>query len=89
MMKKCLVITIETSVVIDEDPRAAVARYQDALKDGFVSAYLMKILIIGAAGVGKTHLMHMLFNEPPPDVRQSTPVMERPVQAILTLLKNN
>ena len=33
--------------------------------------------------------MHMLFNEPPPDVRQSTPVMERPVQAILTLLKNN
>ena len=32
---------------------------------------------------------HMLFNESPPDVRQSTPVMERPVQAILTLLKNN
>ena len=89
MMKKCLVIATETAVVIDEDPRAAVARYQDALKDGFVSAYLMKILIIGAAGVGKTHLMHMLFNEPPPDVRQSTPVMERPVQAILTLLKNN
>ena len=81
--------TLATSDKINEDPRVVLARYGDALKDGFVSAYLMKILIIGAAGVGKTHLMHMLFNEPPPDVRQTTPVMERPVQAILTLLKNN
>ena len=76
-------------MTIDEDPRAAVVRYQDALKEGYVLASFVKILIIGAAGVGKTHLLHLLFNEPPPDVRQSTPVMERPVQAILTLLKEN
>ena len=86
---ECLAIVLESGVTIDEDPRAAVVRYQDALKEGYVLATFVKILIIGAAGVGKTHLLHLLFNEPPPDVRQSTPVMERPVQAILTLLKKN
>ena len=34
-----------------EDPRAAHQRYKDALKDGSVTAKVMKILIIGAAGV--------------------------------------
>ena len=72
-----------------EDPRAAHLRYQLALEDGFVSAYFMKILIVGAAGVGKTHLLNLLLNEPPPGVRKSTPVMERPVQAIQTMLKDN
>eukprot|EP00731_Ephydatia_muelleri_P024053 Em0016g324a len=82
-------VKIETGVAVDEDPRAAVARYQDALKDGYVLASFVKILIIGAAGVGKTHLLRLLFGESPPAVRQSTPVMERPVQTILTLLKEN
>ena len=49
----------------------------------------MKILIIGSAGVGKTHLFHLLSNTPPPDVRQSTPVMKRPVQVIQTTLKSS
>ena len=49
----------------------------------------MKILIIGAAGAGKTHLFHLLLNKSPPDVRHSTPVMEKPVQVIQTALKNN
>ena len=49
----------------------------------------MKILIVGAAGVGKTHLFHLLSNTPPPDVRQSTPVMKRPVQVIQTTLKSS
>ena len=46
-------------------------------------------MIIGAAGVGKTHLFHLLSNTPPPDVRQSTPVMKRPVQVIQTTLKSS
>ena len=49
----------------------------------------MKILIIGSAGVGKTHLFHLLSNTPPPGVRQSTPVMKRPVQVIQTTLKSS
>ena len=49
----------------------------------------MKILIIGAAGVGKTHLFHLLLNQEPPEVRHSTPVMEKPVQVIQTALRSN
>ena len=84
-----MAIFTDSCVTVQEDPRAAVERYENALKDGYISASFVKILIIGAAGVGKTHLLHMLFNDPPPDIRQSTPVMERPVQAILTVLKTN
>ena len=84
-----LTTATETATTIQEDPRAAHQRYKDALKDGFVSAHLMKILIVGSAGVGKTHLFHLLSNTPPPDVRQSTPVMKRPVQVIHTTLKSS
>ena len=79
----------ETATTIQEDPRAAHQRYKDALKDGFVSAKVMKILIIGAAGVGKTHLFHLLLNGAPPEVRHSTPVMEKPVLVIQTALRSN
>lgn len=82
-------ILIETHTTIPEDPRAVHKRYKDALADGSVSAKVMKILIIGAAGVGKTHLLHLLLNEPPPNVRHSTPVMDKPVQVIQTALKNS
>ena len=44
----------------------------------------MKILVIGAAGVGKTHLFRLLLNQAPPEIRHSTPVMEKPVQVIQT-----
>ena len=46
-------------------------------------------MIIGAAGVGKTHLLHLLLNKQPPNVRHSTPVMERPIQVIQTTLKHS
>ena len=86
---KFLLIITGGAYTIQEDPRAALQRYKNALKDGFVSANIIKILIIGAAGVGKTHLLHLLLNKPPPDVRHSTPVMERPIQVIQTTLKHS
>ena len=82
-----IIFPTETERKIEEDPRATYKRYLDALKEGSVSAYLFKILIVGAAGVGKTHLLHLLFNEEPPKVRHSTDLMERPMQTILTALK--
>ena len=84
-----VILIMVTKKRVAEDPRKAVRRYKQALKNGFVSAYPMKVLIIGAAGVGKTHLLHLLFNEPPPDVRRSTSLMERPVLAIQTVLKDS
>ena len=86
---KFLLIITGGAYKIQEDPRAALQRYRNALKDGFVSANIMKILIIGAAGVGKTHLLHLLLNEQPPNVRHSTPVMQRPIQVIQTTLKHS
>eukprot|EP00731_Ephydatia_muelleri_P015447 Em0008g1167a len=82
-------VNMETATTIQEDPRAAHQRYKDALKDGSVSAKVMKILIIGAAGVGKTHLFHLLLNQAPPEIRHSTPVMEKPVQVVQTALISN
>ena len=86
---KFLLIITGGAYKIQEDPRAALQRYKNALKDGFVSANIMKILIIGAAGVGKTHLLHLLLNKQPPTVRHSTPVMERPIQVMQTTLKHS
>ena len=42
----------------------------------------MKCLFIGAAGVGKTHLIYLLFGWPPPSLRCSTGVAERAIRAI-------
>ena len=42
----------------------------------------MVCLLVGVAGAGKTHTKHLLFRKPPPEVRGSTPLAVRPVQAI-------
>ena len=41
-----------------------------------------KCLILGAAGVGKTHLKHLLLKKDPPDKRVSTGLADNPVRAI-------
>ena len=43
---------------------------------------VIKCLIIGAAGVGKTHLKHLLFGTDPPKQRVSTGLAENPVRAM-------
>ena len=39
-------------------------------------------LFVGVAGAGKTHTKHLLFGWAPPEIRNSTPLAARPVQAI-------
>ena len=41
-----------------------------------------KCLIVGAAGVGKTHIKHLLLKKDPPEQRVSTGLADNPVRAI-------
>lgn len=55
------------------------------MKDGHVKSYSTVALFVGAAGSGKTCSKHVLLNEKPPELRVSTPLVERPVKAIKIL----
>ena len=52
------------------------------MKDGFVTLKINNVLLFGVAGSGKTCLKLMLTNQPPPQQRESTPLMEKPVRVI-------
>ena len=56
--------------------------YDEALAKGYVETSVIKCLIIGAAGVGKTHLKHLLFGTDPPKKRVSTGLADNPVRAM-------
>eukprot|EP00731_Ephydatia_muelleri_P038624 Em0834g1a len=66
--------------------------YEEAMTKGYVETSVTKCLILGAAGVGKTHLKHLLLKKDPPQQRVSTGLADNPVRAIsftgwLALLK--
>ena len=52
------------------------------MEDGFVVATIIKILIIGSPGVGKTGVRQLLLGMPPPEKRSSTPLAIGASQAI-------
>ena len=57
--------------------------FQEAMCEaGHVSLRTVVLLLIGVAGAGKTCFCHFLFNEPPPAVRESTPLAQAPVRAM-------
>jgi len=55
---------------------------QEALEKGYVDCHIWKVLVIGAAGSGKTTLKHRLFGEEPPSLRCSTALAEAAIRAI-------
>ena len=55
---------------------------EEALKHGYEECRTVVCLLVGVAGVGKTHVKHLLFRWAPPELRDSTPLAARPVQAI-------
>ena len=69
------------SFILTSDSRKL---YEEALKLGYVQRTVIKCIMIGAAGVGKTSFKHLLLNKQPPpkDQKKSTGVMEKPVRAI-------
>ena len=55
--------------------------FQEAMQSGYVVLHTIVLLLIGVAGAGKTCFCHMLFNEPPPLVRVSTPLAKSSIRA--------
>lgn len=56
--------------------------FEEAMAKGYVETSITKCLIIGAAGVGKTHLRHLLLKKDPPKQRTSTGLADNPVRTI-------
>ena len=56
--------------------------FDEAMKDGYVTLKINNVFLFGVAGSGKTCLKLMLTNQPPPQQRESTPLMEKPVRVI-------
>ena len=49
---------------------------------GYVESNQQLLLLIGAAGSGKTHTKYLVLNRMPPLLRQSTPLAERPIKVV-------
>ena len=56
--------------------------YDEAMTKGYWEISVTNCLILGAAGVGKTHLKHLLLKKDPPEQRVSTGLADNPVRAI-------
>ena len=54
----------------------------EAMKDGYVKVSLVKVIVEGSAGVGKTCLLNLLLKRHPPQERHSTGVAERAIRVI-------
>ena len=52
------------------------------MKTGHVKRTVVKCLIVGAAGVGKTSIKHLLLKEKLPEKRVSTDVLDNPARAV-------
>ena len=52
------------------------------MKKGYVEVKLVKVIVVGPAGVGKTCLIYLLLSKPPPDKRHSTHCAERSIRVI-------
>lgn len=56
--------------------------YDEAMKKGYAECSTIRCLIHGSAGVGKTHVKHLLLKMPPPELRTSTGIADNPVRAV-------
>ena len=52
------------------------------MKQGYIEVCIIKCLLLGTAGVGKTSLLHLLLDMLPPPLRQSTACIEQAIRAI-------
>ena len=56
--------------------------YEQEMKRGHFELVVDKVIMYGIAGSGKTCSLHVLLGRPPPENRNSTPLMKRPVEVM-------
>ncbi|CAI8049847.1 Mitogen-activated protein kinase kinase kinase 7 [Geodia barretti] len=66
-------------VIKDEEARQYI---EEAMKQGYVNVTLVKVIVEGPAGVGKTSVIYLLLGIPPPKDRHSTGCAERAIRVI-------
>ena len=66
---------------LTEDEESS-AHLREAMKDGYVVVSLVKVIVEGPAGVGKTCLLNLLLKKPPPQDRHSTGCAEQAIRLI-------
>jgi len=59
--------------------------FEEAMENGYVECTMTTCAVTGAAGSGKSCTMYLVLNEDPPDLRQSTGLVE-PVRALSTVV---
>ena len=52
------------------------------MNHGYVDVRLVKVLVVGPAGVGKTSLLHLLLDKDPPEARSSTGCAEQAIRVV-------
>ena len=67
------------SVSLDETAKKL---FDEAMEKGYVESRAIILLLIGAAGAGKSSFKHLILHLSPPAVRQSTPLAEAAIRAI-------
>ena len=58
-----------------------------SLLEGYVLLTIMKLILMGPSGVGKTSFKSLLFNWPPVLQHHSTGIASRPVQAVERMIE--
>jgi GTPase SAR1 family protein len=53
--------------------------FSESMKDGHVDSLINKAVLYGASGTGKSSFMDFVVDNPPQDIRRSTPLTARPV----------
>ena len=85
MYDKCIYIYMQAlNFVVIQDGESTV-HFEEAMENGYVECTMTTCAVTGAAGSGKSHTMYLALNEDPPDVRQSTGLVE-PVRALSTVV---
>ena len=60
----------------------AMLLFEEAMKQGHIEVSIIKCLLFGPAGVGKSCLLRLLLDMLPPPLRQSTACIEQAIRAV-------